>query len=100
MIAEYAHYYGGPPAGSMPWPLFQALAARTGRFEARKRLTFMDAVREAIGAAFGGSDAAGLTERARGQLFREAYPVAGPAEPLLRENLAWVPDVAEEPTDG
>ena len=53
MIAEYAHYYGGPPAGSMPWPLFQALAARTGRFEARKRLTFMDAVREAIGAAFG-----------------------------------------------
>ena len=91
MMAEYAHYYGAPD-GSMAWPLFQSLVARTERFEARANLTLYDSVSAAIGRAFSDkSDRA-----ARMQLVARAYP-------LKRKAPEWHPNMfapgAQEPAD-
>lgn len=79
MIAEYAACYGGPPPPEMKWPLFRALLARTGRFEARTQLTLL----RAINLAF---DSEG--DEAREELVRQAYPVKKSAFSGMVENLA------------
>ncbi len=92
MIAEYAAYYGGPPAGDLPWPLFLALVHRTGRFEARRLLTLFDSVRSAIGAALSGEGGIGETEAARERMVANAYPgKSAPSE--------FVPNVFAENDD-
>lgn len=83
-MAEYAAAYGGLPAPWTPWPLFMALLKRTTRFESRRQLACMDAVHDAIGAAFGeaGSDLR------RDELVRGAYPLKpgqdGPAMAVVQ----------------
>lgn len=87
-MAEYAAYYGGPPAPDLPWPLFLALTRRTAMFEARLRLTLLGAVERAIGTALGGSD----DPHERDAMVRHAYPlkdrraVAGFVRNMLAEN--------------
>ena len=86
MMAEYAHYYGGPPAHDMAWPLFLACLRRTGRYEARRQLTLFDSVRSAIGAAFAGEKGAGDVESARESLTRLAYPSTKQAPSRFTQN--------------
>ena len=83
-MAEYARYYGGPPAADMPWPLFKALVARTARFEARSQLSQFDAVASAIGVSL--SKESGAAKVARDMLFRSAYPVKD-VEPVFYPNM-------------
>lgn len=84
-MAEYAHYYGGPPAADMPWPLVHALLGRVSRFEARAKLTLLDAVAAAIGSAFGG-DTAGALRVERDRIIRRAYPLKD-VPPVFFRNL-------------
>lgn len=74
MIAEYSHYYGGPPSPDDPWPLVLDHYAKTPRFEARHHLTSFDAVREAIAVAFSSNGSGDAGARAREALLKEAYP--------------------------
>jgi len=85
MIAEYAAYYGGPPAPGLAWPLFLALYHRTPLFEARRQLTAHLATGGAIGAAFGG-DATGAQI-----LLQAAYPVKN-----VRPVQTWIKNQAAE----
>lgn len=85
MIAEYAHYYGGPPEPTTPWPLVVALYAKSPRFEARRQLTGYQATREAIGVAFSGKDE--VTK----PLTKRAYPMVD-TEAEFRPNLAALGD--------
>lgn len=90
MMAEFAAYYGGPAAPTLPWPLFLALVDRTGRFEARRQLTLFDSVGAAIGSAFGGDEIA--AHRAREHLVARAYPVKRERQLIVRGD--------EAPADG
>jgi hypothetical protein len=85
MIAEFAAYYGGPPAAAMAWPLFLALYQRTPLFEARRQLTALIGTGGAIGSAFGGDN------KAAQELFQRAYPVKH-----LRPLQTWVKNQAAE----
>lgn len=92
MVAEYAHYYGGPPAPDMAWPLFLALLRRAGRYEARRQLTLFDAVRSAIGAAFAGDKGAGEVESVRTNLVRASYPIGPESSSRFTPNTLAVGD--------
>lgn len=85
MIAEYAAYYGGPPAPGLAWPLFLALCHRTPLFEARRQLTGHLGTSGAISAAFGG-DATGAQT-----LLAAAYPVKN-----VRPVQVWIKNQAAE----
>jgi hypothetical protein len=97
VIAEYATYYGAPPAPSLPWPLVLACTDHVGRVEARRKLTSLGALDLALGSLFAkeGSDGGRLE---REQLVRAAYPVKGQALQYM-ENLAAPPE-PEEGADG
>ena len=88
MMAEYARYYGGPPAATLKWPLFLALVERTGRFEARSILSQMDAVQSAIGASFSANGAVSEADRTRQRLRERAYPTAN------QLGSGWLPNLA------
>lgn len=98
MIAEYATYFGAPPAPSLPWPLVLACTDRIGRVDARSKLTHLGALDMALGSLFAGKDQQGAAERDREKLVREAYPVKGPLHGPM-ENLAAPPEPGDE-TDG
>lgn len=74
MIAEYSHYYGGPPAPDTPWPLVLDHYAKTPRFEARRHLTGFDSVREAITVSLSSNGSGDPGSRIRRALARRAYP--------------------------
>ena len=86
MMAEYAAYYGGPPARDMAWPLFSALCRRTQTFEARRQLTGLLGTGSAIGSAFGGGDTKAVEE-----LLHRAYPVKH-----VRPRQVWIKNQAAE----
>lgn len=79
MMVEFAHYYGSFPAPDAPWSLFLSGYQLTGRFEARHKLSQIEAVGGGIGSAFGGRDSEYQRERALRTLLQEAYPVKLPA---------------------
>ncbi len=83
MMAEFAACYHGEPSADMKWPLFLALVERAPRFDARQMLTFFDAVRAAIGSAFGGDKVE--AHRARERLIRRAYPVKRERQQIVRD---------------
>lgn len=85
MIAEYAAYYGGPPAPGLAWPLFLVLYHRTTLFEARRQLTDFLATGGAVSAAFGG-DKTGAQA-----LLQAAYPVKH-----VRPVQTWIKNQAAE----
>jgi hypothetical protein len=85
MMAEYAAYYGGPPARDMAWQLFLALCQRTQTFEARRQLTGLLGTGAAIGSAFGGDG------KAAEDLLCRAYPVKS-----LRPRQVWIKNQAAE----
>ena len=92
MMADYARYYGGPPAPTLPWRLFRMLAGRTDRFEARAQLSLYDAVSSAIAASIN-KDAAAEATAKRHELMLRAYPVRE-VEPYFHANL-FSPDAPE-----
>jgi hypothetical protein len=93
MMREYAIAYLGPPAPSMPWPLFLALLHGAPMVEARRELT----MRAAIGGSLG-SDPADA-ERDVHDLLRRAYPVKGRVALPMVENL-WAPPPPEPSSGG
>jgi hypothetical protein len=87
-MAEYALVYSGPPAPSLPWPLFLSLLKQSSRADARERLQVLDSVRDAIASAFGGTD--GLK---RDELVRKAYPLVrdGPRMAIVPQKPEGTP---------
>ena len=90
-MAEYAAVYGGPPAPSSPWPLFLALARRTGQFWARLQLVQVDAVSIGLAGILGDGTE---TERLRDNLEKQAYPTSKAVRPDFLPN-----QFAEEPEE-
>jgi len=82
-MADYAAYYGGPPAPGDSWPLFLALVRRTPTHQARREHTATVGAILAIASAFGGEE----TGAEREALLRRAYPIKGKASPVEIENL-------------
>ena len=92
-MADYARYYGGAPAPELSWSLFLALTERCSRYEARSKLTFLDAIALALSAAF---STGGKADRERDRIFRSAYPVKRRSPKIIQNKFAD----QESPEDG
>lgn len=95
MMAEYAGYYGGPPAPELSWSLFLALLQRTGRHDARRKLIQFESIVEGVGGALS-SD--GSTDRIHDRLKRAAFPMKRQGPKFLPNK--WLKTNGDEADEG
>lgn len=87
MIAEYAAI-AGAPSPDTPWPLVLDIAQRSAQFEARRKLTAMEATSNAIGGALGGTDGGRELTKESERLQKIAYPGARVPDRFLPNGFA------------